>query len=180
MECRVQNGLQFKKWSAWLHSALQSNNWSGVLVGVQQSTFQKNDWLKNGLHSKIIFGFGLWIALQILECSNALQESNNIKIRESKSISSIAQLVERWLLIHKVMGSNPARGRNSFIASSYRWQPRRPIESNKIKFRVRRSNKKNISPELGLEPTTFWMRGQHFTNWAIELIFKLKFMFSKT
>ena len=43
---------------------MQSNSWSGVLVGVQQSTFQKIDWLTNGLHSKIIFGFGLWIALQ--------------------------------------------------------------------------------------------------------------------
>ena len=31
---------------------------------MQQSTFQKIDWLTNGLHSKIIFGFGLWIALQ--------------------------------------------------------------------------------------------------------------------
>ena len=63
-------------------------------------------------------------------------------MRESKSISSIAQLVERWLLIHKVMGSNPAWGRNSFIDSSYSWQPRRPKESNKIMFRVRRSYKK--------------------------------------
>ena len=53
-----------QKWSVLLYSALQSNDWSGVLVGVQQSAFQKNDWLKNGLHSKIIFGFGLWIALQ--------------------------------------------------------------------------------------------------------------------
>ena len=56
--------IEVQKWSAGLHSALQSNNWSGVLVGVQQSTFQKIDWLTNGLHSKIIFGFGLWIALQ--------------------------------------------------------------------------------------------------------------------
>ena len=68
------------------------------------------------------------------------QESNKIKIRESRSISSIAQLVECWLLIHKVMGSNPAWGRNSFIDSSYSWQPRRPKESNNIRFRVRRNN----------------------------------------
>ena len=78
-------------------------------------------------------------------------------MRESKSISSIAQLVERWLLIHKVMGSNPARGRNSFIASFYHWQPRRPIESNKIKFRVRRSNKKK-------DFTRAWIRTHNLLN----------------
>ena len=56
--------IEVQKWSAGLHSALQSNNWSGVLVGVQQSTFRKIDWLINGLHSEKKFGFGLWIALQ--------------------------------------------------------------------------------------------------------------------
>ena len=35
-----------------------------MLVGVHQYTVQKIDWLTNGLHSKVIFGFGLWIALQ--------------------------------------------------------------------------------------------------------------------
>ena len=59
--------MKRKNWSeSSLHSALQSDNWSGVLVGVLNSTFQKIDWLTNGLHSKIIFGFGLWIALQTI------------------------------------------------------------------------------------------------------------------
>ena len=60
----VISGLMCENGVNCHHSPMQSNIWSGVLAGVQQSTFPKFDWIVNGLHSKIVLGFGLRIALQ--------------------------------------------------------------------------------------------------------------------
>ena len=60
--------IELRKWSASLYSALQSNSWSGVLSGLQQSAIQKMDWIDK------------WIALQkqlwiwIVDCTPKMLE----------------------------------------------------------------------------------------------------------
>ena len=60
--------IELIKWSASLHSALQSNSWSGVLSGLLPSTIQKMDWIDK------------WIALQkqlwiwIVDCTPKMPE----------------------------------------------------------------------------------------------------------
>ena len=56
--------IEVDKMELYMTFHTQSRSLSGVLIGVLKSTLQKYDSFKNGVHSKMDFGFGVRIALR--------------------------------------------------------------------------------------------------------------------